>query len=186
MALVLLSRPLLCLAFLFLSEQIEDSVCALPGVASCKLTRLLESPNSGAGGTTAASITTSAYLLTATRHPLAGSTTHPRSRDSAGPRVGGSAGGGAQAAGAHGSGGKRGFASGATGTVEGSAVWDALRDAFDAKGRPRRSGVRDVLEAVRGLGYGATALSGGGGGGSDAEAMEARQVRGDSGGCCRE
>lgn len=53
-------------------------------------------------------------------------------------------------------------------------VWSALRAAHDVKGRRKVAGVRDVLEAVRALGYGAR-VSGEAEGG--ANAMEASQVR---------
>ncbi|CAN0543275.1 unnamed protein product, partial [Ectocarpus sp. 12 AP-2014] len=53
--------------------------------------------------------------------------------------------------------------------------WDALRSAFHSSGRRRHAGVRDVLEAVRGLGYEARAIAEGGGG-TDANSMQASQV----------
>lgn len=55
------------------------------------------------------------------------------------------------------------------------AIWAALGEAYDGEGKRRFSGVRDVLEAVRGLGYDVRVLGSGTG---DALTMEASQARG--------
>lgn len=55
------------------------------------------------------------------------------------------------------------------------AIWAALGEAYNGEGKRRFSGVRDVFEAVRGLGYGTRVLGSGTG---DALMMEASQARG--------
>lgn len=110
------------------------------------------------------------------RHAAANASPMGRFQAKPSPGVGG---GGtspsAAGAGGRGGGGSASFGSGSAGGGGDDAVWEALQAAYDATGRRRHSGVREVLEAVRGLGYGARVVSNGGGG-SDASAMEASQV----------
>lgn len=54
------------------------------------------------------------------------------------------------------------------------AIWAVLGEAYDGEGKRRFSGVRDVLEAVRGRGYEVRVLGSGTG---DALTMEASQAR---------
>lgn len=58
-----------------------------------------------------------------------------------------------------------------------AAVWAAFRDVYDVDGKKKTAGVRDVVEAVQRLGYGARLEVQGR---SDAGAMEASQVFRDS------
>ena len=58
------------------------------------------------------------------------------------------------------------------------AVWTALREAYDPEGRRKVAGVRDILEAVQGLGYEARLLGAGAGAGGGASAIEFSQARG--------
>lgn len=131
---------------------------------------------------------TPAYVLTATRHPPARSKT-------AGARPEETRGGDERGTDASltlegGDGGRLSPASGSAAELGGrgrqsppggdDAVWEALRSAFHPSGRQRHAGVRDVLEAVRGLGFEARAIADGGGS-TDANAMQASQVCHDGG-----
>ncbi|CAN0357323.1 unnamed protein product, partial [Ectocarpus sp. 6 AP-2014] len=169
-------------------SNLEATVLALPGVASCKVTRT-STPGAGDGGTPRGgsyneSGGSPAYVLTATRHA-------PRNRarnKATGARREGPSGGDELAADVNlalegGDGGRLSPASGSADELGGGgkgpgsddAVWDALRSAFHSSGRRKHAGVRDVLEAVRGSGYEARAIAEGGGG-TDANSMQASQA----------
>lgn len=167
-----------------LCQQLETAVCALPGIASCAITRLPPTA-SGASGDEFADNTTNhgapLHLLVAKRTPSPASAAAQKQRPPATSKSPSSGGPEADVApgvgrgdngGGGGGGGGASFGGGPAGADD--AVWEALQEAYDARGRRRRSGGREVLEAVRGLGYGARVAAGGGG--SDASAVEASQV----------
>lgn len=154
-----------------LKTQVEEAVLGLPGVRSCLIARLSDA-NGGTDGRSAptaamsrplAAVTdghsagvgggAATHILTAMRAPL------PRFKEPLRPSGSGKASGG--------SGGR------ARVNSPDDHVWDALRAAHDATGRRKAAGARDVLEAVRGLGYGARVCGEAEGG---AGAMEASQV----------
>ncbi|CAN0118627.1 unnamed protein product, partial [Ectocarpus fasciculatus] len=168
-------------------SNLEATVSALPGVASCRVARLPASstPGEHGDGTPRGGFYngTPAYVLTATRHPPARSKTagarpeETRGDDERGTDVSLTLEGG--------DGGRLSPASGSAAELGGrarqsppggdDAVWEALRSAFHPSGRRRHAGVRDVLEAVRGLGFEARAIADGGGS-TDANAMQASQA----------
>ncbi|CAN0044291.1 unnamed protein product, partial [Ectocarpus sp. 8 AP-2014] len=170
------------------ASNLEATVLALPGVASCKVTRPF-TPGAGDGGTPRGgsyngSGGSPAYVLTATRH----APRNPARNKATGARREGPSGGDELAADVSlalegGDGGRLSPASGSAVELGGGgkgpgsddAVWDALRSAFHSSGRRRHAGVRNVLEAVRGLGYEARAIAEGGGG-TDANSMQASQA----------
>lgn len=153
-------------------EQLEAAVSALPGIASCTVTRLPPAAPGASGdafgddGSNGHPYNHGAplHLLVAKRIPAAAQQRHAAS-SSGRPQAEPSPTGSSRKA--------------AAGGAADDAVWEALEAGYDASGRRRRSGLREVLETVRGLGYGGRVASGGsgGGGGGGASAMEASQVR---------